>query len=359
MWVKKATKVIKKQYKSLLVLLGVFIIGVGSWITIQAVNENVVLTINGEEVTEAEYRLHMKQEIAYVYNYFYTKHGVEDERGFWSQTYFNEKPMDLLIERTIDRIAKVKIEQMMARDYGIIEDISFSTFLANRDKENARRKKIMEEPENQKDILYGTQYFGEYEYLLKVHGDMLEDLRNELAKKDFRPTKEQIEQRYEERAEVFKIPNELTMKMIVIDEIETDIEEKIKSILSQGRELTGLMGFKTIQEKLAQVGIDYVVRDRISDATTQRMDIQNYNQVMSVARTMNKGEISELIVENYGVGYIFLLEDKIENGYTSLEEAESLLISQMVREELEVYIAKQAELAEIIVEKSLEKIKVR
>ncbi|MGC6174232.1 hypothetical protein [Lacrimispora sp. 38-1] len=63
-----------------------------------------------------------------------------------------------------DRVAYAKIEQQMLKDYGIIEDISFSTFQEKVKEENARREQA---------VMAGEKIYGPEKYDARVYYDYI------------------------------------------------------------------------------------------------------------------------------------------------------------------------------------------
>jgi hypothetical protein len=68
---------------------------------------------------------------ANVYSYFSNKYGIEESSAFWSSDFEGEVPEEVLRQKTIELLKRIKIEQILMREHGIADDISLTDFSRN------------------------------------------------------------------------------------------------------------------------------------------------------------------------------------------------------------------------------------
>lgn len=115
----------------------------------------VVMTVDGEPVSAREYRLVMQRHTAAIYGQFSRDKKLEDYPGYWSPESGPDGPLAKLRERVATELVKIKVSQILARQHGLVSDISFEAFLKQRDAENARRANALQTGQ----IIYGPQHY--------------------------------------------------------------------------------------------------------------------------------------------------------------------------------------------------------
>lgn len=117
--------------------------------------EPPVMTVNGEPVSAREYRLVMQRHTAAIYGQFSRDKKLEDHPAYWSPDSGPEGPLAKLRELTASELVKIKVSQLLARQYGLVSDISFEAFLQKRETENARRATAVQTGQ----VIYGPQHY--------------------------------------------------------------------------------------------------------------------------------------------------------------------------------------------------------
>ena len=120
-----------------------------------AIADPLVMTVNGEPVTAREYRLVMQRHTAAIYGQFSREKKLEDHPDYWSAAAGPEGPLAKLRERIAAELVKIKVRQLLGRQYGLVSDISFEAFLKRRETENARRATAVQTGR----IIYGPQNY--------------------------------------------------------------------------------------------------------------------------------------------------------------------------------------------------------
>lgn len=137
----------------------------------------VVAEVGGEPVTAAEFTARMAEHRVPVTSYFHERHRADaNAPGFWAARFGGETPRAVLRQRTLDAIVRIKVQQLMARDAGLISDLSYDAFLRGLDEENrARRERI-----DRRQPVFGPRQHTEKSYFSHVFDRMVLDLRQAL-----------------------------------------------------------------------------------------------------------------------------------------------------------------------------------
>jgi len=112
---------------------------------------SVVATVNNEPVTVPEFRFFMNQHTSEVYGYFSKTYDARDHEHFWNTRFGSEIPIEKIKQMTLRTCVSVKIQQILAKEKGILENVTFDSFLEDFRRENACRKQAVEN----RQIVYG------------------------------------------------------------------------------------------------------------------------------------------------------------------------------------------------------------
>ena len=96
-------------------------------------------------------------------------------------------------KKALDECIRIKIQQILASENGIIQDISYEIFLKNLQLENKRRKNASES----KQVIYGPKEMTELTYFNYVFSNMIIRLKNQLADKQFKVNEDRISAYYQ------------------------------------------------------------------------------------------------------------------------------------------------------------------
>ncbi len=128
-------------------------------------SSTAIIAVNGIEVGQEEYLLHLKREIAMTYNHFYQEYGVENSPDFWSTPHNGITPIDYIKERTNKKVVESKLIHDLAKRYNVVEGFDFDNFKLQWKDYNKKRK----EAHDKDSIVYGsvfTDMHAYYNYLL-------------------------------------------------------------------------------------------------------------------------------------------------------------------------------------------------
>jgi hypothetical protein len=152
-----------------------------------------VAVVNGESIVLREFMRRTENERSQVIRFFRTKHGCEYNNDFWDKTYDGETPTEVLKKKTIDTLAQIKIQQIEAKKWGIMPDISYQGFLRLLKKEN----KLRLEARSMNRVIYGPVQYSEEVYYNYLFTNMVNQLKDTLDDKIFNISDDKLREVYE------------------------------------------------------------------------------------------------------------------------------------------------------------------
>jgi len=132
-------------------------------------DDEVVAAVDGEPITYGELRMHMERERSRVVQYFYEKYGATDRKNYWYAEFGGERPIDKLISAAMEQVYAVKIQQMLARELGVVERIDYPFFRLAWQQENERRSRAVA----RKEVVYGPVRYDESGYYAYLFNNMV------------------------------------------------------------------------------------------------------------------------------------------------------------------------------------------
>lgn len=170
-------------------------------------DSSIVAKVNGYPIYNEEFQQRVNEKKAEVFNYFSKKYKVEDSRTFWSTSFEGEVPNEMVRKKAFDECIRIKVQQIWAKDQGLIKDISYRTFLKDLKTENRRRTKALKNNE----IIYGPEQYGEVEYFSYRFINLVIKLKEKLSEKELRdnPDFKAMDNKYE------AMVDELVDKMMI------------------------------------------------------------------------------------------------------------------------------------------------
>ncbi len=140
-----------------LMLIGRVTILAETPVSASIVEDPVVITVNGEPVSKREYRLVMDRQKASVFAFFKEHHDLDDHPGYWSEDATPPSPLARLRQVVLDELVQIKVQQGLAKQKGLVKDITYAAFTAELARENERRAVAVAG----KQIIYGPRQYPE------------------------------------------------------------------------------------------------------------------------------------------------------------------------------------------------------
>ncbi|MFC5404134.1 hypothetical protein [Cohnella soli] len=179
-------------------------------------DQEIVASVDGEPIRYGEFALMMMRERSKAVQYFYDKYKAEDSTRYWTTRFGKEIPIEWLKSAALDEARRIKVQQMIARDEGIVQRIDYSDFRNGWIEENERRRKAADK----KMILYGPLQYDENTYYDYVFSNMVFQVK-EKQRESSGLTVEEGEKRYEKLVD--------RRLGAVTEVIERDVYDRIKT----------------------------------------------------------------------------------------------------------------------------------
>ncbi|WP_373231215.1 peptidyl-prolyl cis-trans isomerase [Cohnella sp.] len=307
------------------VLLILVVVLIGAWITKAAIkqgHDQPIAFVNQEAISQKEFAFFLDQQKASVHDYFKQIFGAGDSPTFWSDSFGGEVPMNKAKQQAMDQLVKVKVQQIEAKKYGILDDASYDAFLSGLTKENERRSAAIAKGE----IIYGPTQYTEHMYYGYVLSNLAIKLKNTLAEKSWKITESELQSYYDQiKNKYFRNPEPMTIQRLGIlfadDQGNIDEGEK-KTALSRLQQLVAeLESGKTLNEEIARLKQETYLRIDTDEQELGKFDRADYQANGPIRRTadmLEKEQTSE-IFEFHGGFYIIKLLEREDHGLKDFE----------------------------------------
>lgn len=319
---------LKRVVQITLVIVIIGVLGIG--IILGNKEEKGILRINGVEILEEEYKMFLQDEKALTTNYFMHTYNAPYEENFWNTGYGDEIPLEYAKEKALETLVKVKIEDQLALEYGVVEDISYEAI----QKEIRRDKSI-----------YGVQNMDFFQAYNIYHSKILLKTIEQYKKLTPPIQQEKLEQEYEKMKEqFFDYPDELKILELkigniqeankqVIDQIVNDLEEGIR--LSDLKEKYG-----------AQCDIEEAIVEYGKNESKEATGTELANLLKEKAYSLQDFQMTEpfIFLDQY---YILVCLERKDGEVESFEVARIKIEEQLKEEAFEEVVKKRVEQAKV------------
>lgn len=318
---------------------------------------SIVATVNGEPVSVREFSRKLETVRADIYQYFYQKYGVNDNLNFWTNSYGGEVPLEVAKKKTLDYLTRTKIELLLAKQKGIMQDISYSGFLKDLDTENKRRAEAVKTNK----VIYGPVKYGENEYFGYVISNMLIKLKEKMGEQEFNLNEKGLKDYYETiKDRLYKREDSIKVQKLYIALVDSkgnldntkksDAKAKIdqlKARLDKGEK------YDAIKSSYKDDGVLKVVFvDQTFDETSAREDSESMSELKAEAAKLSAGQVSNVIEANNVITVMQCVEKK-SLGYRTFDEVKDHVKSNYVDKKYEEMVVKLVKEAKVDINKSV------
>lgn len=313
---------------------------------------SVVATVDGEPVTVRELKKVLLKKRADVYAYFADKYGAINGSEFWNRSFGGEIPVQKLITDAMDELISVKVQQLLAKENGIVQDITYKSFLNDLKRENANRKNALKS--NQ--VIFGPYQYSEENYFDIRFSNMVADLKKKLLKEKSFDSSE-IEQYYQENIYRFKEGDTVQIQKISVEYPDDEVKLKaegfindIKSRLDNGEDFK-----EVINSCNSDLALRIDIEDFIFEPQNSRADAMLYGDLYYTAAKLDEGQTSQLIIEKEEI-YFIRCAERTEGKTVPIEEAEEFIQRELIEKEYEDMVKKRINDSGIVIDqKALER----
>lgn len=319
---------------------------------------SVVATINGEPVYAKEFNLKLKK----TSNELLGSTSPEElnqnasEKQSTKSLRVEEVTDSHIRNEALENVKKLKIQQILAKDKGIIKSTDYKHFLELLKKENDIRKDAIKSNK----VVFGPDKYGESEYFAYYFEDIIKQLREDF-KKNYNISQTEILEYYNSTKESFKLPDDVKIQKISVTFSQSEqksLEEDKRKAKEKIQEIKNLWDkgtdFKDILKRYDRLAKFY----ELSLTEEENSELVSSN-LLNQIKTLKKGEISN-IIENTMEFTVVKCLNRENVGYKSLEDAKEVIVNNIIQQKYEEYIDSLAKKAEVKVNyRILDKLKVR
>ncbi|HQA56792.1 MAG TPA: peptidylprolyl isomerase [Acetivibrio sp.] len=297
-----------------------------------------VAMVNGEPVYVREYKMRLKSNSNEGLELFSEKNMLKNDSDLLSSSLKSKAPDEVVKQNVLEDIIRIKVQQKLAMEKGIIDSTDYKDFLKELEKENEKRNDAIK---NNK-VIYGPENYGEIEYYSYKFDNMVKELKNKLKESEFLISESEIKEMYLRLKESrFKIPDGIEIQAVIIpfvDEKGIISDEKKKNAEQLIEEAKMRIEKGESFEKIANA---YKKHGEILDHyfTKEEQLSKNipYPEFLQEAKKLIPGQVSDIIERTTDYS-LLICKSKEEWGYVSYEEASKILRDEQIEKEYEEYI---------------------
>lgn len=301
----------------------------------------IIAYIDNEKVTVREFRHHAQIEKAQVIRFFRNGYGLEYSDGFWNHSIGDTTPLGYLKKSTLDKIYRIKLQQLAARKQGIQVDISFDNFLLALGRENERRRFIKESG----GVIYGPVIYTETVYFNYLFSNMVNQLKNKLSEAEFNISESELMDYYEAMKDsLFFMGYSFELKLISIStnnkDVLPDAATKALSVFSghkcgDWKQDSLLLRQLVEDEKRLLLNMESIVlNDSVYSGEEDNPLMDNVKELMN---TNPEGYYST-IFEHKGSLYIVRVDKKYSLGFRPFAESAGVIKSALIEKCYNEYV---------------------
>jgi len=303
-------------------------------------SNHFVMWVNSEGITRDEFRLFMMRKRAMTYSYYKTKYDVNDSKEFWTTSFDGETPLERIKSQTKDEMVKIKVQQILARDRGVIDYVNYDTMQQRREVENKRRKEAVA----RKQVIYGPIQYNEPVYFNYIFSNMIIRLKEKLGLADFALEEGDLRAIYEaDKDEKYQKRDEIKVNKIEIEfkrfgeEGLTEKEARAKITEAKNR-LDAGEDFNTVAKDYNAGG---EVEQHLFDEDSAHSDERIFYNLNNTARELKVGQVSDIITEEETDHYYIIKCAEINDaGYLPFEEMSGIVKKWHVDKKYDELVAK-------------------
>lgn len=309
-----------------------------------ALSNSIVARVDGESVTLNELKLCEHKCKASVILEFKNKFGLCYDTDFWNKVIHGNSPAEVLRVKALNEAIDIKIQQLLARDMGLIKDIGYAAFITDLNTKNLLRKQDFLDHK----VIYGPEQYTEENYYEYLNNNLILSLKQELnRRKVFDITDKKLHLFYENvKDSLYKLPDLIEVKRIEVH----CLIRKSENIKNKQKDSNLLIN--SIQEQLLKTGFNEVEFNRSFKSIcnlkseTKRFDPLNHQnmegeesaEVLKQVEKTNTGKFSSITYTSDGFLFYQLIQRK-KMGYSTFEAVKNSIKTNYISSIYKNYIS--------------------
>lgn len=314
---------------SIIIFAGISI----TWYAVRNLSKDIVATVNGEQIHVDEYYRVLEKSRAKVYSYFYQKYKAQDSEDFWIKNYSGEIPVQMLREKTLEECKRIKVQQMLAKEKGVVESTDYPKFLRDWERENKRRQEAV----RQGKVIYGPEVYSKSAYFEKVFSDMIISLKKELEKKELAASEEDLKNFFNTLyLNKLKKQDEVSVQKASISLVDGN------TVMSAGRKQLAKLKMEEIRDQWKTMSSEELKNyyskeaafkiefgEQVFNQSTADQDSEMFEALRAEAYRLSAAQISEIVESGFKLTVMKCTARK-DNGYITYEEIKDKMFSLYV-----------------------------
>ncbi|WP_018757691.1 peptidylprolyl isomerase [Paenibacillus terrigena] len=311
----------------------------GCWSSTDRAGE-AIATVNGVPISMAEYDRAIRTNTSRIIQYFRDTYQAEQSEGFWTKAYDGEIPAEMLKKKALEDSVKIKVRQLLAKEQGVLQDVSYQGFLQQLEQENERRTQAI----NRHQVVYGPAQYDENTYWEYVQTNAALAVKRNMQQSIMQQGESALRSFYDEHREKrYRTTGYVKMKRITrtfLDanqQIDSSLQRQVRKQLEAAAEQ--LKSGSTFE----QVAAAYNMPGTALELTIQLGD-ERRNARSAVAQAAMQLPVNAIsaMVEEKGSYHILKCIERVEPGstYQSYEQVKDQVLQDTVTEAYEFTLRK-------------------
>ncbi|MCM3269038.1 peptidylprolyl isomerase [Paenibacillus elgii] len=309
-----------------------------------------VLTINGEPVVLGEFEMVLKDRVAEVYGYFHETYGAQDSAEFWTKSFNGEIPLEMAKKKTLEKLKIIKTEQLLAKQYGLTDDVSYRGFKERLTEENKRRAEAVKKGQP----IFGPREYSEIAYFNHVHDTIKRQLLDYAANHEAQAADEALHAKYDymRKKGELKKPDRIRTQVVELAFGSGDGTNSLtRSAAMETMNVirSGLASGKEADAVVRQLGVNASVKERTFDESTYAVDSsEEEEKVFAAVRKLKPGEVSERF-ETAGSVFVLQCTERTPGGDLRFEDVQERLKWKYAEEQLGKRVTETAKNTNVVI----------
>ncbi len=292
-----------------------------------------VAKVNGEPISAQLFQRRLIRNRSRAYRHFRQQYGAEESADFWTTSHEGTTPLGWLKQVTLEECVRIKVEQIVAREQGVVSDITYSAFLEALEQENERRQRALGTGEP----IYGPKQYREDEYFTYVFTNMVIHSKRRLWETKLHASEETLRSYYESvKDRLYQRGDRVRIQAIMIPfgrdnpdaPSRAEAEEKMDEAL---RKLEEGARLEDLARECSGNGDLY---ERVLDEESARFDERMRPILRGEAMKLAVGETSPVFEEHRAL-YIIRCVERESLGHMPFDEVKHNVRNRYVDEEYE------------------------
>lgn len=294
-------------------------------------NQTGLITVNTTQIAEEEFTMFLQDQKAMTVNYFVQKYNAEYGAEFWTTEYEGEVPLEVAKQAALEEVIRIKIEQEIAQELGLIKDNQFETIM-----------KLAKEDKS----IYGVENLDFFQQYTVYHSKLMLEAQQKYKIKTKDISEKEIQAKYEAiKEEVFQVPDHIETIILEVELLDQANQETYLETITQ--DIMAGITVEDLQNKYKDQGEINARAKTYGPTEGKDENMSEIDLILKEAAYMlETGEMSMPIYEP-GTSYIVICMNRENNGIAALEEVKVVVEDQIKEERFEAYIQAQIDKAKV------------